>query len=712
MAATICACLLDGPHSARAVDLMGLAQSAAIDQPQVYMSLSNSAGGTPIEGQTEDPDPSDPFGTVPTIGIQAYLDTGSSGLLISTATAQAWGLANSTYNGQTVTFNDIGVGGTAVFNVSLPLYAGVAPYTPTTNTENAAGYLPVTSGGTQTSLRLEIGPADTGNDTLTGDLDDSFLEDIDVVGMPALAGKVMVVDARSSNGVMTQLANPAPGTDPLDYLLTNPTALDDLSLKTYVYNSGTPFRPSTINTDPGIPTTNLHVKLSYADFTGFTTIAPGGAPGPTLAHNPFIGPNPLAPAGTDHTPPVRITFEVPDTANPAKMDTLATTGSFLFDTGAGSSFISENLAAKLHVRYRSGTEGTDDPELEIFNPANPSAPGTLLTNQFQESVGGIGGDVTVAGFYLDSLIIPTQEANPSYWTDPRNIRFAGTRTAGGQQDVLGPPVLVQNITATKGSQSITLDGDLGVNFLVGSLNLSGDIDDLSIGGFAPGAFDWLTFDEAAGALGLQLNSAFHIAGDFNLDGKLTNADTQAMLNAFKNIPAFEAAHHLSNADWLDLADVNRDGVVNEADLKYLMNLLTGSKLYLAGDFNFDGKLTSADLQAMLNAFQNISSFEAAHDLSDAAWEQLGDVNGDGTVNFSDELALMKLLDGASSGGSSGSSSLSAVPEPPTAMLASLAVVGLVLSGRKAGAFRFLAPAPPAQFSAAWVRQSKRRAEFL
>lgn len=235
--------------------------------------------------------------------------------------------------------------------------------------------------------------------------------------------------------------------------------------------------------------------------------------------------------------------------------------------------------------------------------------------------------------------------------------------------MLGPPVLVQDITATKGSQSITLDGDFGMNFLVGSIGLSGtNLDSLQIGASLPGAFDWVTFDEAAGTLGLSLNSAFHIAGDFNLDGKLTNADTQAMLLAMKNISAFKTAHQLSDADWLDIADVNRDGQVNASDFSFLSSLLAGSRLYLAGDFNMDGKVTNADLQAMLQAFKNTSDFEASHDLSDQAWEEIGDVNGDGRVDMADVAALMNLL----ANSSNGSGSVASVPEPPTWLLAVIA----------------------------------------
>src|SRR5262249_44274953 len=152
--------------------------------------------------------------------------------------------------------------------------------------------------------------------------------------------------------------------------------------------------------------------------------------------------------------------------------------------------------------------------------------------QFQEAIGGIGPSTVAAGFYLDSLIVPTAEANPKYLTDPRNLRFSGTRTAGGQQDLLGPPVLVQDITATKNGQSITLDGDFGVNFLVGSIDLSGtSLFNLHIGAALPGAFDWFTFDEATGTIGLSLGSAFHIAGDFDGDGQLTNRDLQGLLDA-------------------------------------------------------------------------------------------------------------------------------------------------------------------------------------
>jgi hypothetical protein len=673
-AAAIFAAFLLLPIAARAVDLTGLVQSAAIDQPQINMLVRNVVNGvaqTPQVGETLDigfDNQGNPIIVeTQTVNITAYLDTGSSGILISSDTASTWvdssnnGIPNSTYNGQTVGFADIGVGGTANFTVSKPVALQLAPYTPTVNTAVASTTSTAQYYSQQIPAQLQVGPNSDGSNSLDG----LGTDDVEVVGMPALTGKVMVVDTKHLNdnvGVLSVLN----GGDITDITQDQ---LNNLALRTYIYSPGTPFKSATPDTDPGIPSTNLHVKVSYSDFSGFTTTTPTGAPGPTLAHNPFIGPNPLAAPGTDKTPAIRLTFKTPDSSHPSTLDTYAATGSFLFDTGAGASFVSTNIAAQLHVRYRPGTKGTDNPLLEIFDPNNPAAPGTLLQHQFQEAIGGIGPSAVVAGFYLDSLIVPTTEANPNYYTDPRNLRFAGTRTAGGAQDLLGPPVLVQDITATKNGQSITLDGDFGVNFLVGSIDLSGtSLDNISIGAALPSAFNWFTFDESAGTIGLQLNSAFHIAGDFDLDGKLTNADMQGLLDAMKNSAGFKTAHNLSDADWLDMADVNRDGKVDLADLKALTTILTGNSPYVRGDFNLDGKLTFADLQAMLDVLKNPLSFEAANDLSPQAWKDLGDVNGDGVVDLADEVALSKLLSGGNGGGS-----LSSVPEPAAWQLAAIAL---------------------------------------
>jgi hypothetical protein len=555
----ICVALDAG--ASRAVDFIDQSQPAAIDQPQINVILQNSPGGTPLQGKTYD----DSLNLVPTINIQAYLDTGASGILLSVATtdptsADSWHVPSSTFNGQAVQYNDVGVIGTAQIDVSQPIYMSFAGYSPAINaavevntsfTSQIQAYYSQTVG----QVRTQIGPTTVANDSASG-IDNSLLGDLNVVGMPAMAGKTVVIDARSSNTVMRTLS----GTGDLTSLFDGDN-LNNLSLRTYLYNPGTPFNASTIDSDPGIPSTNMHVKLSYADFSGFTSVTPTGAPGPTLTHNPFIGPDPTralaanpASLPPDNTPKIKVGFG----GNYAE-------GSFLLDTGAGASFISDNIAAQLHVRYTAGTEGKDNAHLEIFNPVTGATIGAV-PNQFQLAVGGIGGSGTVAGFFLDSLLIRTLEGNAAYDNDPRHLNF------------LGAPVLVTNITVTNPTtqKSLTLDGDLGMNFLAGSLSL--DMTNFTVANFTPGVFDWLTYDEPSGVLGLQLNSAFHLKGDFNGDGKVTNADIQTMLDALANLSAYKTGHSLTDSDLLTIADMNGDGVVNASDIQPFMNLLAGAPL--------------------------------------------------------------------------------------------------------------------------------------
>ncbi len=400
-------------------------QPVAVDQPQIN-GLLQVPGGPPTD---------------PIYNIQAFLDTGSSGVLISNESAAVLNLNNLVVdgNGNPVTFSDVGIGGSDDFHVTQPMNVQIGsfptagpPYNQTFN-----------------SLHLEVGPLPPPTDP--------NLQNLDVFGMPVMSGKVTVID-------------PKPANELFDYT------------HSYIYNPGTPFNASAAGTDPGIPTTNHHVLLSYGQFDRFTQVTPAGFPGATFVHNPFIGPNPVAQLDpnppVDNTPPV--TFDY---------NGLHSSGSFLFDTGAVTSFISQHEAANLHVRYVAGTFGTATPKLETFDPANPAAPGTLVANQFTLAVGGIGGTVTSAGFFLDHMILHTQEGSPSD-ADPNNIRFVSA------------PVLVDDISVEDPNtlQTLTLDGDFGMNYLMTSVNLNPDG---TFGAFAVGAFNWITLDEPNGVLGLD-----------------------------------------------------------------------------------------------------------------------------------------------------------------------------------------------------------------
>jgi hypothetical protein len=207
------------------------------------------------------------------------------------------------------------------------------------------------------------------------------------------------------------------------------------------------------------------VKLSYADFSRFTEVDPAGSPGTEQLPNPFVGPNPLnkllANPPVDNTPPVNIAFEG-----------MKASGSFLFDTGAQASFISQALAAQLGVHY-----GTGDEALNGANPTLYDKNGVLIPNQFAAGLTGIGGDINASGFFLDSLTLSTVEGDPINFVDA--------------------PVAVLDVTVQDPvtDDTLTLDGDLGMNFFEPSVSA-----DLSQGATSP--FDIFTFDQPDGLLGL------------------------------------------------------------------------------------------------------------------------------------------------------------------------------------------------------------------
>jgi hypothetical protein len=417
--------LLDNRTFLDAVVIEGI-QSAALDQPRINAMLSRTPNGAPLQDVFD-------FGffNLNAAGVgTALLDTGASGLLLSDFWADFLDVDRAVHNSQEVIFGDVGVGGVSDFNVSEPLYMRLANYTPTVDGDDIDEYdttymPPINAGAT---IRTQIGP-------LGGS---SLLEGINVIGMPAMTGKVTVFDPK-----------------PVD------TFAD--TMRTYLYNPGTPYNPATADSNPGIPATDYQVKLSYVSFDRFTTLSPPGAPGPNLRTNPFIGPNPFLPGDT--TPPVTV-----------RHGSMTTTGSYLLDTGAAASIISRQQAMGLGVSYVPGTYGTSNPQLQ----------GTGNARTFKLTIGGTGGETTLAGFFMDSLALPTVQGDP--------IEY---RTA---------PVLIGDISLQDPSNSeiYTLDGIFGMNFLVATANINTDEPfpfptDLTVG-----AMDWITFDEPNKLLGLQV----------------------------------------------------------------------------------------------------------------------------------------------------------------------------------------------------------------
>ncbi len=439
--------------TALAVDIEGVFP-IGFDQPQVEMILQPEVGGDPYLFDLG-------FG-IKLFNITAFLDTGSSGIVISQSTADALSVPRT----PGVTFEDVAIGGGTEFAVSQPVNVRVAA-DGNTDVGNLATF-PTVYNQAYNSVRLQIGPTNVSPDPAS--------LPIDIVGMPVMMGKTVVMDPRPLN---VPVGFPEP-------------------MKTYIYDPGTPFDPAQADSNPGIPTTSHHVALSYGNFDRFTQTTPDGAAPATQNHNPFIGPDPVRAfevnPPVDNTPMVDIGF-----------GGLHAQGSFLFDTGAIASFISTDLAAKLNVRYVEGTIGSEEPRLELFDPlALPEAPGVLIGNQFFLPVQGVGTTVTVAGFFLDSLLLQTLEGS-SDPNDPNNIKY------------LGAPVYVTDIELTDAEtqQTLVLDGIFGMNFLVASALLTPELDILDA---SAGPYNWLTFDEPNGVLGLDLGIVVPEPGSIVLAG--------------------------------------------------------------------------------------------------------------------------------------------------------------------------------------------------
>src|SRR5687767_8652289 len=283
-----------------ATDIEGV-QPASLDQPRVNVLLRRDPAGKPLVTTG-----ADAAGKV--FNVEAFLDTGASGFVLSANTAKALGIRRATVGNvqgaDPVVFEDVGVGGTSEFYVSEPLHAMLAPYHPDSDTEDVEdlGDYRTPAG----PLRAQIGPLGAGG------LMEMVLGNLDIVGMPAMTGKVVVLDPKPLN------------------------TFGD-TMRTYVYAPGAPFKLAEAHRDPGIPKTDRHVRLTYASFAAFTKLRPRDATGPTLARNPFVGPDPLgARAGEKAIPPVVL-------VHMGKRQNV----SLLLDTGAAASFISTKAAAAL-----------------------------------------------------------------------------------------------------------------------------------------------------------------------------------------------------------------------------------------------------------------------------------------------------------------------------------------------------------------------------
>ena len=108
--------LLPAAGPVLAFEILGV-QNAALDQPRVNAQLRRSPADPPLTG-------TDPiFGDIVS-NIVAFLDTGSSGVILSQETTKLLGVQRT----PGVLFEDVGIGGTVPFRVSERLFVDVGPF--------------------------------------------------------------------------------------------------------------------------------------------------------------------------------------------------------------------------------------------------------------------------------------------------------------------------------------------------------------------------------------------------------------------------------------------------------------------------------------------------------------------------------------------------------------------------------------------------------
>src|SRR5882757_2373207 len=77
----------------------------------------------------------------------------------------------------------------------------------------------------------------------------------------------------------------------------------------------------------------------------------------------------------------------------------------------------------------------------------------------------------------------------------------------------------------------------------------------------------------AGAAVEQPAVAAVVPGDLNFDGRVDTSDIAALLQALTDKSGYEVKYQIVDTQWAIVADVNQDGVVNNADFKGLLDVL-------------------------------------------------------------------------------------------------------------------------------------------
>jgi autotransporter-associated beta strand protein len=230
----------------------------------------------------------------------------------------------------------------------------------------------------------------------------------------------------------------------------------------------------------------------------------------------------------------------------------------------------------------------------IAGSANTWSGGTTVNAGVLSVTGAITGNVTVS-------------ANATL-QGPGTIGGAVTVASGGTLSTGATPAVlhVGSLSLQNGSQTqIKLEGNAGSQYdtiaSAGTATLGGALQVSLAGGFVPalgnsfdildwstrgGTFSSVQLPALGGTLGWNADALYldgvisvidtnFLPGDFDRDGQVDAADIGAMQAALADLNKFQSIHNMSGDQLLSIGDLNRDGVVNNADLQGLINVLAG-----------------------------------------------------------------------------------------------------------------------------------------
>ena len=486
---------------------------AAVDLPRIMFLIKRDPNGEPIKVYDDFED------DYVFVEQYAFLDTGASGVLFSRETALLYMELNLE---EEAVYYDVGVGGAEDFNVSEPIYIGTLDYNSPQSLNPGAYKL-------HEQWRIQVKKTY---------VEDWFSSPIDIIGTPAMMGKVVVLNSASTNQLGSFIA---------DIKEAN---------------------------DVTIPEVDFEVAIRFEKFVWDSEDSNNIPPYPILAYNPMID--------------VILDY-----------NNISVDGRFLLDTGAMVSMMNIDRGMELGLVDANG-----DP---------------IIEPNFVVQLGGVGSNVEVPGFIIDTLKVPTLNGFDLVYKNAR--------------------VTVHDIGVYDfdNNEYLILDGIFGSNFLCATLD--SNIMDLNLE-LAGTVYDWVVIDMNQGKLGFDVNDihSVPINPDIAVSDKIDSFDLQILIINWLREDCNEGNYYCTRSD------INKDGSVNGIDYSMLagwwgedgLAVVCGGQFnpWPTGDFTRDCKVDILDLAVLARQWLAGCSW---YD-----WNCIGaDIDRDGAVNFKDMSEIGK-----------------------------------------------------------------------